>query len=61
MTDTETTEIPQEIHELNIAQGKINALMDDWEQLTDEERVEQMEQCINILEYPVERIGDHDG
>ena len=53
-------QIPQELHELNIAQGKINFLMDDWEQLTDEERVEQMEQCINILQYPIKRIGDPD-
>lgn len=61
MTDTETTEIAQELHELNITQGKIKRLMKNWEQLTNEERVEEIQQCMNILQYPLERLGDSDG
>jgi hypothetical protein len=60
MNEQSTSEIPQELHELNIAQGKINRLIEDWHELSEEERIEQMEQSISILEYPVRRLSGCD-
>lgn len=60
MHNNDESEIPQELHELNIAQGKIKGLMGTWDELTDEERREEIEQCISLLEYPADRLGDAD-
>ena len=57
MSEKLDQEMSMERMELNVARGKVVRISDEWEDMSDEERLQQIEQAIRLLEYPAERIG----
>lgn len=54
-------EIPIELHELNIVRGKLTYIMENWGEMSEQERAKELKRCKSLLEYPVQKVGDSDG